>query len=250
MKHLLLLFLLPAALNIKSQSFAPSVFNSGGGTGDVPSTSGVISVYYSIGETVYEDVSSNPSASRFTQGFLQPEIVGYGAMQVTALQTTMSCYNSDDASMMLEVKSKNTPYSYRWFKNGVQLSDTSHNLQNLAAGNYSYSVTDANGIKRGGAFTVFHGDNICDIVIHNGVSPNGDGRNDVFIIEHIEDYPDTHVGIYNRWGGNVWQKDGYNNTSVAWDGSDHNGTTLPGGTYFYIVEVNKKKMTGWIELMR
>lgn len=249
MKCLLLFFSLLLTVCLKAQTFAPSVINSSGGTGNIASADGNVSVYYSIGETVYEDVAGNSSGVRFTQGFLQPDIIA-SVMQVTAYASPMSCYSSDDASMILDVKSMNTPYSFRWFKNGVMLEDTLHSLQNLAVGNYSYSVTDSKGNKRGNTFVVIHGEEVCSIIIHNGVSANGDGHNDVLIIEHIQDYPDTQVSIYNRWGGRVWQKGGYDNSSVAWDGGDQNGAALPAGTYFYVVEINKKKMTGWVELMR
>jgi gliding motility-associated-like protein len=82
------------------------------------------------------------------------------------------------------------------------------------------------------------------IVIHNAFSPNGDGINEKFVIDNINDtncYPDNTVEIYNRWGVLVYSTKGYNNTSIAFDGlSDGRSTInqssgLPTGTYFYIV---------------
>ncbi|MGZ3930820.1 MAG: T9SS type B sorting domain-containing protein, partial [Bacteroidia bacterium] len=69
-------------------------------------------------------------------------------------------------------------------------------------------------------------------------------------IEHIEDYPDNTVGIYNRWGSVVWEEKGYNNSTVAWKGNDSRGNALAPGTYFFIVEISGGKTTGWVELMR
>ena len=79
------------------------------------------------------------------------------------------------------------------------------------------------------------------IVIHNGISANGDGVNDSFIIEHIEGYPKNNLKIFNRWGVLVYEKDGYTN-SEPFDGHSNGRATisadskLPQGTYYYILE--------------
>ena len=82
------------------------------------------------------------------------------------------------------------------------------------------------------------------IVVHNAFSPNGDGINEKFVIDNINDtncYPDNTVEIYNRWGILVYSTKGYNNTSNAFDGNSNGRLTisqssgLPAGTYFYIL---------------
>ncbi|WP_404981557.1 Ig-like domain-containing protein [Capnocytophaga granulosa] len=79
------------------------------------------------------------------------------------------------------------------------------------------------------------------IVIHNGISANGDGVNDGFMIEHIEGYPKNNLKIFNRWGVLVYEKDGYTN-SEPFDGYSNGRATisadskLPQGTYYYILE--------------
>ncbi|MFV5689567.1 gliding motility-associated C-terminal domain-containing protein, partial [Flavobacterium sp. ZT3R25] len=82
------------------------------------------------------------------------------------------------------------------------------------------------------------------ILIHNAFSPNGDGINENFIIDNIDDvlcYPDNTVEIYNRWGVLVFETKGYNNTSNVFKGISEGRTTisqfsgLPSGTYFYIL---------------
>jgi gliding motility-associated-like protein len=83
-----------------------------------------------------------------------------------------------------------------------------------------------------------------NIVVHNAFSPNGDGTNENFIIDNIDDincYPDNTVEIYNRWGVLVYETTGYNNTSKVFKGISEGRTTisqssgLPTGTYFYIL---------------
>jgi gliding motility-associated-like protein len=94
----------------------------------------------------------------------------------------------------------------------------------------------------------FKNEEICDIVVVNGFSPNGDGIYDLFVIGHIENYPNNFVQIYNRWGKKVYERKQYKNT---WDGIATEGGSkiLPSGPYFYIIELNEtglKPITGWI----
>ncbi|MFH7009641.1 gliding motility-associated C-terminal domain-containing protein, partial [Flavobacterium plurextorum] len=90
-----------------------------------------------------------------------------------------------------------------------------------------------------------------NIVVHNAFSPNGDGKNDVFVIDSIDDltcYPGNTVEIYNRWGILVFETTNYNNETNAFDGTSRGRTTikqsdgLPTGTYFYIL--NYKSLNG------
>nr|WP_247649168.1 gliding motility-associated C-terminal domain-containing protein [Lutibacter sp. B1] len=88
-----------------------------------------------------------------------------------------------------------------------------------------------------------------------GISPNGDGINDTFVIEGLELYPNNTLKILNRWGAVVYSTTNYKND---WDGiSEHEltigkKTRLPAGTYFYILYLNGKKSsrTGYIYLNR
>ncbi|MFM2369872.1 MAG: hypothetical protein RL619_2185, partial [Bacteroidota bacterium] len=82
------------------------------------------------------------------------------------------------------------------------------------------------------------------ILIHNAFSPNGDGINENFIIDNIDDticYPNNTVEIYNRWGVLVFETSGYNNTSKVFKGISEGRSTisqssgLPTGTYYYIL---------------
>ena len=95
---------------------------------------------------------------------------------------------------------------------------------------------------------------ITDIFIPQAVTPNGDGYNDYFEILGLENYPDNHVTIFNRWGSIVFDTDGYNND---WEGVSianmaFGGELLPTGTYFYILELkeNGKTFKGYVYLQR
>jgi len=68
--------------------------------------------------------------------------------------------------------------------------------------------------------------------VFGGFSPNGDGVNEFFTIAGLDDFPDHELYIYNRWGQQVYRVKEYQND---WQGN-WNGTALPNGVYFYILE--------------
>ncbi len=91
------------------------------------------------------------------------------------------------------------------------------------------------------------------ITVRQGVSPNGDGNNDVLTIDGITNYPDNNISIMSGNGVLVFEAKGYNNTSVAFDGhSGKNGRLQPAGTYFYKLDykdgAEAKTKTGFILL--
>ena len=86
-------------------------------------------------------------------------------------------------------------------------------------------------------------------VIPNTITPNGDGRNDVWVIPHLETYPNCRVQIFNRYGQLMFEsKKGY---TTPWDGT-YNGKTCPEGTYYYIIEpgYGLDPMKGYITIIK
>ena len=98
----------------------------------------------------------------------------------------------------------------------------------------------------------------CQINIYTGISPNGDGINDRWVIEGIDCFPDNQLQIFNRWGNLVFEATGYNNQTVVWGGEVNSGLLIkneksaPNGTYFYILQVKglNEKYSGYIVLNR
>jgi gliding motility-associated-like protein len=74
---------------------------------------------------------------------------------------------------------------------------------------------------------------IADIIIPNAFTPNGDGINDTWDIQKINNYPDCSVQVFNRYGLLVFSSIGY---SIPWDGI-YKGSELPTGTYYYIINL-------------
>jgi gliding motility-associated-like protein len=67
------------------------------------------------------------------------------------------------------------------------------------------------------------------VVIPNVMTPNGDNKNDLFIIKNLEQWENGSVTIMNRWGRVVYKNTNYKND---WDGSG-----VPDGVYFGVLEV-------------
>ncbi len=83
--------------------------------------------------------------------------------------------------------------------------------------------------------------------IYTGFSPDGDGINDFFIIDGLNNYSSNKLFIYNRWGNQVFVAENYQNN---WKG-DWNGTPLPDGVYFYQLQLpNGENYTGYVQLRR
>ncbi len=94
------------------------------------------------------------------------------------------------------------------------------------------------------------------LTVYNEFSPNGDGANDIFYIECIEQYPDNVLTVYNRWGTMVFTTIGYDNT---WDGRSldraklDSSDQLPVGTYYYTLELGDgttSPKSGWLYISR
>ena len=96
---------------------------------------------------------------------------------------------------------------------------------------------------------------------YNGISLNGDNKNDYFHIGGIEKYPENIVRIYNKNGLKVFEVTGYDNKNQSFKGFTQGEVTvkksleLPIGTYFYFIEYTdenhqKQRKIGWLYLKK
>jgi gliding motility-associated-like protein len=84
--------------------------------------------------------------------------------------------------------------------------------------------------------------------IPNTFSPNGDGINDQWRIDFLNDYADARVQVFTRAGRLVFSSKGYNK---KWDGT-LNGKPLPFDTYYYIIDIGSGRdpVTGYVTIMK
>ena len=86
----------------------------------------------------------------------------------------------------------------------------------------------------------------CTVVIPQAFSPNNDQFNDHFNIQNLYGVHLNHVlKIYSRLGVLVFQGD----NDQKWMGYSKEGSLVPVGTYFYVLELNNdtnERFTGWV----
>jgi gliding motility-associated-like protein len=77
-----------------------------------------------------------------------------------------------------------------------------------------------------------------------GISPNGDGLNDVLIIPGILRRQPNRLTIFNRWGNVVYETENYKND---WGGKTDRAFSLleddqllPDGVYYYVIDYRGK----------
>lgn len=198
---------IPGGSNSLSTSVDPAEDNTEEGTESV-----IITVNYSNAcqQTVSDTVSSS--------------IVDSPPLELTTEELLIIPCGTDSIPLTADVGGGVAPLNISW-SNGYS-GNTSY-ASNALDGAYTVTVTDDCGHTASLDVIV---DPQCAIIIPNVISPNGDGKNDVFFIEGILASRST-VRIYNRWGQVVYEKQNYQNN---WTASD-----LADGTYYYEVLVDR-----------
>ncbi|WP_264536378.1 cadherin-like beta sandwich domain-containing protein [Flavobacterium sp. N1736] len=86
------------------------------------------------------------------------------------------------------------------------------------------------------------------IVPTNVITPNGDGKNDYWIIDGLDKYPNNSVKVFDRAARLVYSKNNYNND---WDGT-FKGSPVNEDTYYYLIDLGNgsPKMKGFISIIR
>lgn len=86
-------------------------------------------------------------------------------------------------------------------------------------------------------------------IIHNTISPNGDGMNDLWIIRdlHVFTGQMAKLEIFDRFGKRLFQQE--SNTQLIWDGKK-DGKPLPSNSYWYTIDLpDGRKYTGYINVL-
>lgn len=117
-----------------------------------------------------------------------------------------------------------------------------------ATTNYVLTVTDVNGCINSDAvlITVIQPD--FNGIISNLFTPNGDGVNDYWYIQDIQNYPENEVFIFNIYGQQLYDQKNYTND---WGGT-YNGKELPDGTYYYVLKLTDPELVlkGSLDILR
>ena len=140
--------------------------------------------------------------------------------------------------------------TYNWDANSSILSGQQAAIAEVrpqANITYHVTATNANGCSSDASFNLSIIEDF-KVDATNILTPNGDGKNDKWVIRNIDSYPDNELKIFDRSGRIVYSQRNYNNT---WDGTA-NGHPLAEGTYYYYLSISSgaKTAKGFITILR
>ncbi|MFC2176770.1 gliding motility-associated C-terminal domain-containing protein, partial [Bacteroidota bacterium] len=153
-----------------------------------------------------------------------------------------------DVSIGLTVNNADENWEYAWepeayLDNPSVINPIASPVQSTL---FYVNVIDGNGCASSDSVLV----NVAtELIIPDAITPNADGKNDVWIIDNIEAFEDVVVEIFNRWGQPLWQSQpGY---PIPWDGT-YQDKKLPVGTYYYVIHSThiEEAYTGPITIVR
>lgn len=83
-------------------------------------------------------------------------------------------------------------------------------------------------------------------IVNNILTPNGDGKNDFFVVKGLEKYPNNKLTIFDRGGRMIFSTQNYQNN---WDGY-FNGKPLMEDTYYYMLDLGTDgSIKGFISIL-
>ncbi len=137
--------------------------------------------------------------------------------------------------------SANAGSSYLW-SNGA----TTQSITVSTAGSYTVRVTNATGCISTSSSAVSVSVTGA-LNIPNTFTPNGDGVNDTWEIDQINQYPNCTVTVFNKMGNKVFESVGY---TQPWQGK-FKENDLPFDVYYYVIDVKcGSLLKGWIALIK
>jgi gliding motility-associated-like protein len=155
----------------------------------------------------------------------------------------ISTSGGEDGSIAVEVGGGNPAYTYDWEGPG-NYSSSDEDINGLSAGEYTLIVTDESGCSSDTTIILTQPS---DLLLPTGLSPNGDGLNDGYVILGLEGYEKNTFKVFNRWGNLVYEKTNYAN---EWKGTNQDNEDLPDGTYYVIFEASGRSFNTYVDLRR
>jgi len=188
--------------------------------------------YHSIGLTLSADTTGCPNAK----------------LRLNGTVTRQNYDEGFDYSWTMLNNSNNSITGSDSINTFTVLTDTTTNNM------YLLTVTDICGVEFSDT-TIIKRKSSCDAKTYNVFTP-GDG-NDVnarFRIDAVDEYPNTGVVIFNRWGKKVFETASYKNNDAtnSWGAEDNDA-----GTYYYIVTFTDppgrkapEPVTGFVDVIK
>jgi gliding motility-associated-like protein len=163
-------------------------------------------------------------------------------MILSGFSSPETCWNTNDGTATMAVQNGNLPISFEWNDDLSQTTAVATGLEGSQT--YVVVVTDAIGCTL--TDEVFVEPTEGCFFISTGITPNGDGDNDFWLLGGLEYYPSAKIQVFNRWGQTVFESTGYN---APWDGS-FQGQALPIADYYFVIDYqeDKEPITGTVTI--
>lgn len=126
-----------------------------------------------------------------------------------------------DYNMATIITEEDGAYEYSINNINYQVSPV---FTNLKGGLKTFYVKEINGCSSDNKPVIL-------LVIPRFFTPNSDGFNDEFLIEGLEEYPESTIQIFDKFGKMLFNQK-YN--SFPWNGT-YNGNQLPSSDYWYLI---------------
>jgi gliding motility-associated-like protein len=190
-------------------------------------TAGNVANLNNLSEMTYLAVVTDQIGCNYTESFS----IGVDFITDMVVQTFTSpvtCWNAADGTATVSVNGGEPPFTYSW---SDPFSQTTSTAVGLTEDTYTVTVTDALGCRRSATqeVEVIEG---C-LFIADALTPNDDGKNDEWVVGGLEDFPQSELKVYNRWGQLLFTTNG---GQERWDGR-FNGARLPVADYYYTIEL-------------
>jgi gliding motility-associated-like protein len=168
---------------------------------------------------------------------------------VNALQAVVSSdleiCDGDAVVMIVSPSGGSMPYTIQWTTaigpdSVPNPNGTLNTFTPTASGMFVITVQEACGDMVSDSINVLIND--CAVLPPNVFTPGSDGVNDLLVFTGLEDYPNSSLYIYNRWGNKIYEDMNYQNN---WNGNQVND-----GTYYYILTLNDgRTLTGFVTII-
>ncbi|MBL4658066.1 MAG: gliding motility-associated C-terminal domain-containing protein, partial [Flavobacteriales bacterium] len=169
---------------------------------------------------------------------------------VNTIITKPSCIVDSNGTIDITVTGGAPPYNYLW---SPDVSTDSIGID-IGIGDYVITITDVDSCEVVNNVTVTAaGGADCDVKadvewkIFSGITPDGDGIDDVWEIRGLKQFDAVTVQIFTNRGVVVWSSDNYEND---FEGKDNNDNLLMPGVYYYVVTRTEAVDKGWLHIKR
>jgi gliding motility-associated-like protein len=169
-------------------------------------------------------------------------------IDLSAMQQYLSCDGKTITTTGIAVTGFTDPYRYLWKDKDGNIVSNSLNLNGVSPGIYSLQIADRHDCLVDGPFIDFTNLKSTVLTFANTFSPNGDGINDLWVINGVQNYFNADFSIYSRNGTRIFYSRGY---ATPFDGI-YKGKPIPVGVYYYIIDLKTDCaiLTGTLTILR